>query len=150
MLIPQPPPEAIPIDPNVPNTASSILPNLTTPPVTPPELPHIQTDAPQIETDSAGKVEVQSAPELFHIACPNGHELETPREMLDQFAMCPTCNAQFQLLEKDSVEYQRRREIEDEARAANLERSWLNWAIALVILVLLGLGGLMLMSALGG
>src|SRR5687768_12387862 len=40
-------------------------------------------------------------PELLHIPCPNGHELETPLDMLDQEVLCPQCNAQFRLRRKN-------------------------------------------------
>ncbi|MEM7313210.1 MAG: hypothetical protein AAF497_08665 [Planctomycetota bacterium] len=155
MLIPAPPPEALPLAKPITDSNAASFPKVTgqSPPA--PDHgaaipPKIDTGPPQINTGVESPVAVDSQPEFFHISCPNGHELETPREMLDQFAMCPTCNAQFQLLERESVEYKRRKAIEEEARAANLERNWLNWAIALVILVLLGLGGLMLMSVLNG
>ncbi len=82
---------------------------------------------------------IVAGPQIYHIPCPNGHELETPADMLGQYVMCPECQAQFQLAERDSREYQRRQQIEQEARETRLERFWLNWAIALVLLVVLGL-----------
>ena len=153
MLIPAPPPEALPLAKPVTDDGSAPFPNVTRQGLASSaesSPPKIDTGAPQINTDMEGPRAVDAQPEFFHISCPNGHELETPRDMLEQFAMCPTCNAQFQLLERESVEYKRRKAVEEEARAANLERNWLNWAIALVILVLLGLGSLMLMSVLNG
>ena len=38
---------------------------------------------------------------MMHIDCPNGHEMEVPREMLNQDALCPKCDVQFRLREKD-------------------------------------------------
>ena len=80
---------------------------------------------------------VDDAPELLHIDCPNGHELEVPREMLNQDALCPKCEVQFRLRESDSVEYQRKRQVEMETRERRIENAWLNWTIALGIFVVL-------------
>ena len=135
MLIPEPPPQALPFAQPASGAESSLI--SVGNPTKPVDVPNIETGQdrpPKINVgDDAQNLSAGKPPTLFHIRCPNGHELETPREMLDQFALCPTCNAQFQLLERDSVEYQRRKAIEDEARAAKLDRNWLNWAIAIVI-----------------
>jgi hypothetical protein len=85
-------------------------------------------------------------PELLHIACPNGHELETPRDMLNQDVLCPHCNVQFRLREKDSVEYKRRREQELERRERKAGKMWLNYAIVAAVLVGIGIIGLIAMS----
>lgn len=87
-----------------------------------------------------------AAPELLHIPCPNGHELETPVEMLDQEVLCPQCNAQFRLRRKDSVEYKKKRELEEHIRLEKSGKMWLNWAIVAVVLVVLGLVGLIVVS----
>jgi hypothetical protein len=89
------------------------------------------------------------AEELLHIPCPNGHELETPVEMLDKDVLCPQCNAQFRLRRKDSVEYKRRKELEERIRMEKLGSLWLTWAIVAVVVVVLGLAGLIIASNLG-
>lgn len=86
-------------------------------------------------------------PELLHIACPNGHELETPRDMLGQDVLCPHCNVQFRLREKDSVEYRRRRAQELERKERNAGKMWLNYAIVAAVLVVIGIIGLIVVSA---
>ncbi|MDX1946726.1 MAG: hypothetical protein SFU86_15100 [Pirellulaceae bacterium] len=86
-------------------------------------------------------------PEILHIPCPNGHELDTPVEMLEQEVLCPKCNAQFRLRRKDSVEFKKKKEQEDHIRMEKVGNAWLNWAIVAVVLVLIGLVGLMIMSA---
>jgi hypothetical protein len=88
-----------------------------------------------------------SEPELLHIACPNGHELETPREMLNQDVLCPHCNVQFRLREKDSVEYKRRRQQELDHRDRKAGKMWLNYAIVAAVLVVIGIIGLIVISA---
>jgi len=81
----------------------------------------------------------ESEPELFHIPCPNGHELETPAEMLEQEALCPHCGVQFRLRRTKSVEYRLKREQEQERRERKLGKAWFNWAIVVVVLVVVGL-----------
>jgi hypothetical protein len=80
---------------------------------------------------------VEQAPELYHIPCPNGHELETPPEMLEQDVMCPHCGAQFRLRQKDSVEFKRKRQEEQEKKDAKSGKFWLNMAIVFGVLILI-------------
>ena len=92
-------------------------------------------------------VEVRE-PELLHIPCPQCKQLlETPVEMLDQEVLCPFCQAQFQLLRRDSVEFRRRRQQEREMRDRKAEKAWLNYAIGAVVLVVLFLLFLVFSSA---
>src|SRR5690349_1780314 len=49
--------------------------------------------------------EKPAEPELLHIPCPNGHELEVPPDMIDTEVLCPQCNVQFRLRAKDSIEH---------------------------------------------
>jgi len=75
---------------------------------------------------------------VVHVICPSGHELETPRDMLGQDAMCPYCQAQFRLRFEHTVEYRKEREEELERKARKSARMWLNWAIGIAIVVVLG------------
>ena len=70
--------------------------------------------------------EPPAEPELLHIPCPNGHELETPLDMLEQEVLCPQCNAQFRLRKKDSVEYKRKKEEADRIKEIKSGNFWLN------------------------
>ena len=85
-------------------------------------------------------------PELLHIPCPNGHELETPLDMLDQEVLCPQCNAQFRLRKKNSVEYKKKKDLEERVRLEKVGSLWLTWAIVAVVVVVLGLIGLIVAS----
>jgi hypothetical protein len=85
-------------------------------------------------------------PELLHIPCPNGHELETPLDMLDQEVLCPQCNAQFRLRRKNSVEFKKKKELEERIRLEKVGSLWLTWAIVAVVVVVLGLIGLIVAS----
>lgn len=85
-------------------------------------------------------------PEFLHIPCPNGHELETPLDMLDQDVLCPQCNVQFKLKRKNSTEYIKKKELEESIRLEKLGGLWLTWAIVAVVVVVLGLLGLIIAS----
>jgi hypothetical protein len=88
----------------------------------------------------AGQVEFTAdSDEPLHIPCPNGHELEVPREMLDQDALCPSCQIQFRLRAKDSIEHKRRQREAYERRQYKLGQAWLNWSVAIAVIVILGL-----------
>ena len=86
------------------------------------------------------------APELYHIPCPNGHELETPPEMLEQEVLCPQCNAQFKLRRKDSVEFKRQEEEARMIKEHKLGTAWLQGAIIVAVLIVIGLGALIAIS----
>jgi len=93
-------------------------------------------------TDTGGSV--------VHIPCPNGHELETPREMIGQDVMCPHCQAEFRLSMKNSVEYKRQKEEKLDRRERQLGKTWLYWAIAMAVVVVSGIIGLIVMVASSG
>ncbi len=84
----------------------------------------------------------QPSDQVFHVPCPNGHELETPREMFGQEVLCPHCDRQFLLREKDSVEYKKKRASEIETRDRIRGKLWLNWAIAIAVVIMLALVGM--------
>ena len=85
--------------------------------------------------------------EIVHIPCPSGHELETPREMLGQEALCPYCNKQFRLRLEKSLEYKREQAQEQRREDVKLGRTWLKIAIVLTTLVVVGLAVLLVLSA---
>ena len=89
----------------------------------------------------------EKEPEFVHIPCPNGHELETPLDMIGQEVLCPECNAQFKLRRKDSVEYKRQKEFEQEQRDRRIGNLWFNWAIVFAVAVVLGLILMMIASS---
>ena len=90
-------------------------------------------------------VNAKGKEELFHIACPNGHELEVPREMLDQTARCPYCNSKFTLRECESLEYQRKKVIREEQEERSISNTWLNWVVGISVVVMLFLLVLLLL-----
>lgn len=104
------------------------------------------TAAATMTPEAPATPEVPPEPELLHIPCPNGHELETPLDMLDQDVLCPQCNAQFKLRRKNSVEYIKKKELEESIRLEKVGSLWLTWAIVAVVVVVLGLLGLIVAS----
>ncbi len=93
-----------------------------------------------------GAAATSNQPRMLHIPCPNGHELETPEDMLGQEVLCPHCNAQFKLRERDSVEFRRQRAAEFERIHRRKGKNWMNWAIALGVIVVLGVLGMIIMA----
>jgi hypothetical protein len=106
-----------------------------------------QTVGPRQAATPAVGGEAQGQADLLHIPCPNGHELETPREMLGQEVLCPYCEAQFRLREKDSVESKRRRVEDQKRQERQLGKAWFNWAIVAVVIVIIGLAFLIFSSS---
>jgi hypothetical protein len=85
------------------------------------------------EPGPAPKIEAE--PLILHIPCPNGHELETPVDMLGQNVLCPHCGAQFHLRREDSIEAQHERELREQRRG----EAWFRWSIAAAVIVVIGL-----------
>lgn len=83
---------------------------------------------------------------VLHIPCPKGHELEVPRDMLNQYVECPHCQEQFHLREKDSVEYKKKRQAEQERRWERTGHAWMQWSIIIAVIVVLGLVTLIALS----
>lgn len=84
---------------------------------------------------------------MVHVLCPNQHELETPRDMLGQDAMCPYCQAVFHLRLEDTVEYRKQKEEERERAEYRRGLLWMRWSIAIGVVVILGVIVLVVMAA---
>lgn len=87
-------------------------------------------------------VDGPAEPAVVHVLCPGGHELKTPIEMLGSEALCPLCQARFQLRYEDSRECREERARAQARREERLGRLWLTWAIVAAAVVL---GGMILM-----
>jgi hypothetical protein len=99
---------------------------------------------PGVKTTLPGLAE---QPTLYHIPCPNGHELETPPDMFNQDVLCPTCGAQFRLRERDSVEFKRKQQEAQEKKDAAAGKAWFNWAVIIAVLVVIFMVALMMFAA---
>ena len=135
------------VSPSSPTPAAPALtPPTVTPPASSPDVPPptqisggprmpAATQAPQFPAPGTAPAE----PQMLHIPCPNGHELETPPDMIGQEVLCPHCGVQFRLREKDSLEHKRRRAAEQERKMRRLSNAWFNWSVVVAVLVAIGL-----------
>jgi hypothetical protein len=82
-------------------------------------------DNPDFESGNANQDELQ-------IPCPNGHILHATRDMLDEEAICPFCEEQFELKERNSLEAIEKREILSEKQQEKQERILLCWGIGIM------------------
>ena len=155
------PPVVTPISPAPAAPVPVSPPQVGMPPVAAPEPPPVvgrhrrptantsseERSIENVESREAAVMDVaeEEEEELFHIPCPNGHELEVPREMLDETALCPHCNAQFKLRERSSVEYQRKKVIREEQKERRVSNVWLYWIVGISVLMLIFLLGLVLL-----
>lgn len=113
-----------------------IAPAAAPPPPEPAEPPAVEFPAPRVGAfapAAAGEVK------LLHIPCPQGHVLETPRDMLGLDVMCPHCGVPFRLVETESEEYKRRRTREQESQDRTVGNFWFTWAVAIAVIVVIGL-----------
>jgi len=134
----------IPAAPDSPAPA----PNVVTPPAAPEETAATTPDIyPEFNIGDVGRTtqsvainpEDDDAEQLLHIPCPNGHVLDTPLDMLGEDVLCPHCDAQFRLLERNSVEYKRRQELDERRKEARANKFWLNFAIIAAIIFVFGI-----------
>jgi hypothetical protein len=132
-------PPAAPIEPAVESM-------LEAPPVADSE--PLEEAVSHLDVSDLAKSELQQAAvaeTMLHIPCPNGHELETPPDMVGHRAKCPHCGVEFRLRRDKSIEYLRQQEIIDRRRA----RMWFQLAIvaaSFVGVVLLAMVILMVVS----
>lgn len=75
---------------------------------------------------------------FLHIPCPNGHELETPMDMVGTRAQCPQCGAEFRLKREKSREYLLQQEIL-ERRQGNFWFQVAVWVASFVVVLLIAI-----------
>lgn len=105
---------------------------------------------PQAEGDVVGQLGLPGASQtnVVHVICPNGHQLETPRDMLGQEAMCPFCQSQFRLRFEDSVEGREEKARRRAKQEEKLAKAWLNWTIGIAFVVVVGVITMIAMASL--
>ncbi|HWB10744.1 MAG TPA: hypothetical protein VG826_16055 [Pirellulales bacterium] len=121
-----------------------------------PGLPVIKTDeepatpAPPSEPSApaASKPEEEKKePRIVRIPCPQGHELQTPTDMLNQEVLCPICNTQFHLRYEDSLEFKEEQAELKRRKAEELNQAALKWSIIAAIVVVLSIVGMIIYLA---
>lgn len=72
----------------------------------------------------------------LHIPCPGGHILQVTRDLLGEEAICPQCQREFTLRYEKSLEYQKEKTQRETLQAAKFAKTWLTWAVAAAVGVL--------------
>ena len=105
--------------------------------------PPVAAAAPAAPAVRAASVTTRpSGPKYYRLACPNGHKLKVGTAMIGQQAVCPTCNAVFELRLEDSREYQRQQEALRQQKEAEAAEKWLKraiWAAVFIVASLIGM-----------
>ena len=112
---------------------------------TPPPPDEIEDGAAHLDVSELAENELKQAAvaeSMLHIPCPNGHELETPLEMVGHRAKCPHCGVEFRLRREKSVEFLRQQEIIDRRRA----RMWFQLSIVVASFVIVMLLAMVMMA----
>lgn len=123
-----------------------------------PSFPAIQTEpqpaaatktpaAPPTATEQPTAAEEPKEPRVVRIPCPQGHELQTPTDMLDQEVLCPICGTQFHLRYEDSVEYKQELVERRLRQAEQLNKAALKWAIIAAVVIVLAIIGMIIYLA---
>ena len=115
-----------------------------------PALPTIRTEeeptgaaapaAPSQPSAPAAKPEEEKKePRIVRIPCPQGHELQTPTDMLNQEVLCPICSTQFHLRYEDSVEFKEEQAEQRRRKAEQLNQAALKWSIIAAVVIVLSI-----------
>lgn len=86
-------------------------------------------------------------PRIVRIPCPQGHELQTPMDMVQQDVLCPICNTQFHLRYEDSIEFKEEQAELRRLKAERMNQVALKWSIGSAIAVVLGIIGMVIYLA---
>lgn len=78
-------------------------------------------------------------PRIVRIPCPQGHELQTPMDMVAQDVLCPICSTQFHLRYEDSIEFKEEQAELQRRKAERVNQAALKWSIGAAIVVVLGI-----------
>jgi ribosomal protein S27E len=118
----------------------------------PPPEPTASTTAPEQPAAApaeaaAPQPEEKKEPRIVRIPCPQGHELQTPMDMVNQEVLCPICGAQFHLRYEDSIEFKEEQAELRRRKAESLNYAAMKWSIvAAVVIVLVILGMIVYMA----
>ena len=134
------------------NAAGGGFPGITTEAAAQAAAPQLQTGAPG-ETAAPAEEAKPAEPEkkeprIVRIPCPQGHELQTPMDMVNQDVLCPICNTQFHLRYEDSIEFKEEQAELRRRKAEQLNQAALKWSIIAAVVVVLGIIGMILYLAL--
>ncbi|HEV3344111.1 MAG TPA: hypothetical protein VG125_27295 [Pirellulales bacterium] len=91
--------------------------------------------------------EEKKEPTIVRIPCPQGHELQTPTDMLNQEVLCPICSTQFHLRYEDSIEFKQEQAELRRRKAEQLNQAALKWSIIAAVVVVLSIVGMVIYLA---
>jgi ribosomal protein S27E len=91
--------------------------------------------------------EEKKEPRIVRIPCPQGHELQTPTDMLNQEVLCPICSTQFHLRYEDSIEFKQEQAELRRQKAEQLNQAALKWSIIAAIVIVLSIVGMIIYLA---
>ncbi|HVX13466.1 MAG TPA: hypothetical protein VHC22_19940 [Pirellulales bacterium] len=86
----------------------------------------------------------KAEPRIVRIPCPQGHELQTPMDMVNQEVLCPICSTQFYLRYEDSLEYKQEQADLRRRKSEQLNQAALKWAIIAAVVVVVAILGMIL------
>ncbi|OYV81091.1 MAG: hypothetical protein B7Z73_18490, partial [Planctomycetia bacterium 21-64-5] len=111
------------------------FPTIQTEPQAPAATPEHAAAAPAEQPAAA---EEPKEPRIVRIPCPQGHELQTPTDMLNQEVLCPICGTQFHLRYEDSLEFKEEQTERRRHKAEQLNQAALKWSVGAAVVVVLG------------
>lgn len=110
------------------------------------EMPVIRTEpqepsaaATAASEPAAPPEEEKKEPRIVRIPCPQGHELQTPEDMLKQEVLCPICGTQFHLRYEDSIEFKEEQADLRRRKAEQLNQAALKWSIIAAAVIVLSI-----------
>jgi hypothetical protein len=100
--------------------------------------------APKTEQPAPAAVEEKKEPRIVRIPCPQGHELQTPMDMVNQEVLCPICGTQFYLRYEDSIEFKQEQAELRRRKAESLNQAALKWSIITAVVIVLAILGMII------
>lgn len=103
--------------------------------------------APPVEEPKPEPTPEKQEPRFVRIPCPQGHELQTPMDMVGQDVLCPICNVQFHLRYEDSIECKEEQAELRRRKAERMNQVALKWSIGAAVAVVVGIIGMLIYLA---
>ena len=103
--------------------------------------------APPAEEPKPAPPPEKQEPRIVRIPCPQGHELQTPMDMVQQDVLCPICGTQFHLRYEESIEFKEEQAEQRRRKAERVNEVALKWSIGAAVVVVLGILGMMIYLA---
>lgn len=91
--------------------------------------------------------EEKKEPRIVRIPCPQGHELQTPMDMVNQEVLCPICSTQFHLRYEDSIEFKEEQAELRRRKAESLNYAAMKWSIIAAVVIVVAILGMIVYMA---